>query len=292
MNIIELKDISKSFSGRKVLNQINLSIKKGDIVGLIGRNGSGKTVLMKCICGFLTPEQGRIKLRGKNVDFQKNNIENIGIILETPGFLEQETALNNLWYLANLRNLIEKKEVENAIERVGLNPKEKKKVKKYSMGMRQRLGIAQAIMEKPDILLLDEPTNSLDEKGVETVRKLFLQLKKRMKTNFVYCLSFICSEREADKIRRFGQDFLKKSKVRYSSKRSYPESGYNTPAFEAPIDVWFSIAPPKAQEMRNTDLLRLCLDLVDEINRVFVTVQDMTIENSDYTSPDCIGIHL
>ena len=105
MNIIELKDISKSFSGRKVLNQINLSIKKGDIVGLIGRNGSGKTVLMKCICGFLTPEQGRIKLRGKNVDFQKNNIENIGIILETPGFLEQETALNNLWYLANLRNL-------------------------------------------------------------------------------------------------------------------------------------------------------------------------------------------
>lgn len=178
MNIIELKDISKSFSGRKVLNQINLSIKKGDIVGLIGRNGSGKTVLLKCICGFLTPEQGRIKLRGKNVDFQKNNIENIGIILETPGFLEQETALNNLWYLANLRNLIEKKEVENAIERVGLNPKEKKKVKKYSMGMRQRLGIAQAIMEKPDILLLDEPTNSLDEKGVETVRKLFLQLKK------------------------------------------------------------------------------------------------------------------
>lgn len=178
MNIIELKDISKSFSGRKVLNQINLSIKKGDIVGLIGRNGSGKTVLMKCICGFLTPEQGTIKLRGEEVDFKKNNVGNIGLILETPGFLEQETALNNLCYLASINGVIGKKEVEKAIEAVGLNPKEKKKVKKYSLGMRQRLGIAQAIMEKPDILLLDEPTNGLDEQGVEIVRKLFLQLKE------------------------------------------------------------------------------------------------------------------
>lgn len=134
MNIIELKDISKSFSGRKVLNQINLSIKKGDIVGLIGRNGSGKTVLMKCICGFLTPEQGRIKLRGKNVDFQKNNIENIGIILETPGFLEQETALNNLWYLANLRNLIEKKRSRKRYRACRVKPQRKKESKKIFYG--------------------------------------------------------------------------------------------------------------------------------------------------------------
>lgn len=178
MNMIELKDVSKSFSGRKVLDQINLSVEKADIVGLIGRNGSGKTVLMKCICGFLTPEQGTIKLRGEEIDFKKNNVGNIGLILETPGFLEQETALNNLCYLASINGVIGKKEVEKAIEAVGLNPKEKKKVKKYSLGMRQRLGIAQAIMEKPDILLLDEPTNGLDEQGVEIVRKLFLQLKE------------------------------------------------------------------------------------------------------------------
>ena len=96
--IIEIRKLTKKYNDTVVLNDINASFEKGLIYGLIGRNGSGKTVLMKCICGFLTPEQGRIKLRGKNVDFQKNNIENIGIILETPGFLEQETALNNLWY--------------------------------------------------------------------------------------------------------------------------------------------------------------------------------------------------
>lgn len=182
MNVIEVEKVSKSFSGRKVLDDVSLSVEKGTICGLIGRNGSGKTVLMKCICGFLIPEQGTIKLRGKTLDDKENSVGNMGIILETPGFLEQETAFNNLLYLAKLNGVIGKNKVRKAIKKVGLNPDDKKKVKKYSMGMRQRLGIAQAIMEDPDIILLDEPMNSLDEQGVELMRELFLQLKREEKT--------------------------------------------------------------------------------------------------------------
>lgn len=182
MDMIKVEKVSKSFSGRKVLDQVSLSVKKGSICGLIGRNGSGKTVLMKCICGFLIPEEGTIALRGKAVSSQNTVVENMGIILETPGFLEQETVFHNLFYLAKINGSIGKKEVKNALKKVGLNPDDQKKVKKYSMGMRQRLRIAQAIMEDPDILLLDEPMNSLDEQGVILMRKLFLQLKQNGKT--------------------------------------------------------------------------------------------------------------
>ena len=176
MKIIKVENISKSFAGRKVLDNVSLEIEQGSICGLVGRNGSGKTVLMKCICGFLTPDSGSIRIRDRNQTRKQNVSGNMGIIIESPGFLEQESACRNLLYLARLRGLIGKSEVKEAIRQVGLSPDDRKKVKKYSMGMRQRLGIAQAIMEKPDILLLDEPMNGLDEQGVTDMRKLFLSL--------------------------------------------------------------------------------------------------------------------
>ena len=180
--MIEIENVSKSFKGRKVLDQVNLKIDRGTICGLIGRNGSGKTVLMKCICGFMIPDNGTIKIRGKKMVKGEDITGNMGIIIETPGFLESESAKKNLLYLAKLNGLISSKEIDHFIRKVGLNPEDKKKVKNYSMGMKQRLGIAQAIMENPDIILLDEPMNGLDEKGVDEMRKIFYQLKEEGKT--------------------------------------------------------------------------------------------------------------
>ena len=180
--VIEVTNISKTFSGRKVLDNVSISVQRGSICGLVGRNGCGKTVLMKCICGFIVPEIGRIKLFGKKVSRKKMPTDNMGIIIENPGFMEDETAMKNLQYLAKLNNHIEKKQVEKTIIRVGLDPKEKKKVKNYSLGMRQRLAIAQAIMEEQDVIILDEPMNGLDIEGVKQVRQLLLELKNEGKT--------------------------------------------------------------------------------------------------------------
>ena len=180
--VIEVTNISKTFSGRKVLDNVSISVQRGSICGLVGRNGCGKTVLMKCICGLIVPEIGQIKLFGKKVSRKKMPTDNMGIIIENPGFMEDETAMKNLQYLAKLNNHIEKKQVEKTIIRVGLDPKEKKKVKNYSLGMRQRLAIAQAIMEEQDVIILDEPMNGLDIEGVKQVRQLLLELKNEGKT--------------------------------------------------------------------------------------------------------------
>lgn len=174
----------QNFSGRKVLDNVSISVQRGSICGLVGRNGCGKTVLMKCICGFIVPEIGQIKLFGKKVSRKKMPTDNMGIIIENPGFMEDETAMKNLQYLAKLNNHIEKKQVEKTIIRVGLDPKEKKKVKNYSLGMRQRLAIAQAIMEEQDVIILDEPMNGLDIEGVKQVRQLLLELKMRERQFF------------------------------------------------------------------------------------------------------------
>ena len=161
-SIIEVQDVTKSFKGATVLRQINISFEKGKIHGIIGRNGSGKTVLIKTICGLIHPDQGKVivdgKVIGKDVDFP----ESIGAIIEAPGFLPSVSAFRNLSYLASLRGRIGRDEIRAAISFVGLDPDDKKAVGKYSLGMKQRLGLAQAIMEDPDILLLDEPTTFLD----------------------------------------------------------------------------------------------------------------------------------
>lgn len=180
--MIELQKVSKRFQKETPVKEVTASFPDGEITGIVGRNGSGKTVMFKMICGLMLPTEGTIIVNGekigKDVDFPKS----IGAIIETPGFLPWQTAFQCLMDLAVLKKKIGKDEVKDAIVRVGLDPESRKKVGKYSLGMRQRLGIAQAIMENPDVLVLDEPMNGLDKHGVEDMRKLFLELKEQGKT--------------------------------------------------------------------------------------------------------------
>ncbi|MGL5694185.1 MAG: ABC transporter ATP-binding protein [Peptostreptococcaceae bacterium] len=180
--VIEIINISKSFKEQVVLSEVSLSIERGKIYGLVGRNGSGKTVLMKCICGFTPVTSGVIKVDNKIVGKDIDIPQNIGIIIESPGFLPNYSAYKNLKLLATIKNNIVKEEIYNVIRKVGLNPESKKYVSKFSLGMRQRLGLAQAIMENPDIYILDEPMNGLDKNGVEEIRNLLLELKNDNKT--------------------------------------------------------------------------------------------------------------
>lgn len=185
MNAIEVKKVVKRWSNNTVLNSVDLTAENSEIIGIIGHNGSGKTVLMKCICDFITPDSGEITVSGKRIGKDIDIPKNIGLIIETPGFLPNFSGFSNLWQLARIRSKISKDDVRAVMKKVGLDPSEKKHVGKYSLGMRQRLGIAQAIMENPDILILDEPMNGLDKNGVADMRELFLQLKENGKTIIV-----------------------------------------------------------------------------------------------------------
>lgn len=185
MSVIEVKNVKKKWGNNTVLNTVNLTAERSEIVGIIGHNGSGKTVLMKCICGFITADSGEITVSGKRLGRDIDIPKSIGLIIETPGFLPNFSGFSNLWQLAKIRGKISKNDVREVMEKVGLNPHDKKHVGKYSLGMRQRLGIAQAIMENPDILILDEPMNGLDKSGVDDMRELFLRLKSDGKTMII-----------------------------------------------------------------------------------------------------------
>lgn len=180
-NIIEISNVTKEFRETRALDGISLSFERGRIHGIIGRNGSGKTVLLKCICGFMVPSSGTVSVNGMRVRPSKAQ-DNIGLIIETPGFIGSKSGIKNLQYLLALRSRSDKALAENAMRAVGLDPENKKPVRKYSLGMRQRLGIAQAIMEDPELLLLDEPMNGLDNQGVDDMRRLFTELRERGKT--------------------------------------------------------------------------------------------------------------
>ena len=182
MNIISVKNLSKDFGQDRVLKCVNRDFESGKIHGIVGNNGSGKTVLMKCICGFLIPTEGEVIVNGKRVGKDVDFPPGLGLIIETPGFLPNMTGVKNLEILASLNKKIGLEEIAAAIRRVGLDPLMKKPVGKYSLGMRQRLGIAQAIMEDPSLLILDEPLNGLDKHGVAEMRKLIKGLKDEGKT--------------------------------------------------------------------------------------------------------------
>ena len=179
---IEVQNVVKRFRDQVVLKNLSISFEKGKIHGIVGRNGSGKTVLFKCICGLMHPEEGVILVNGKRVGRDVDMPEDIGAIIEAPGFLPNYSGYKNLRFLANIRRKIGKEEILNVLKTVGLDPESRKHVGKYSLGMRQRLGIAQAIMEDPEILILDEPMNGLDNAGVQDIRALLLELKAQGKT--------------------------------------------------------------------------------------------------------------
>ena len=179
---ISVQNLSKSFGQERVLKNVTRDFERGKIHGIVGNNGSGKTVLMKCICGFLIPDSGSITVNGERVGVDVDFPRDMGLIIETPGFLPNMTGVKNLEILASLNKKIGLEEIAAAIRRVGLDPLMKKPVGKYSLGMRQRLGIAQAIMEDPALLILDEPLNGLDKHGVREMRQLIKGLKEQGKT--------------------------------------------------------------------------------------------------------------
>ena len=176
MNII-VNNYDKIIKGKQILNNINLTFHSGKIYGLCGKNGSGKTMLLRAICGLILPSKGEVsidnKIVGKDIEFP----ESVGIIIENIELLSEYSGIDNLRLIAKINKKVTDKEIIHSMELVGLNPFDKKKVKAFSLGMRQKLNIAQAIMEKPKLLLLDEPTNALDKEGVENIRNLLLKFR-------------------------------------------------------------------------------------------------------------------
>lgn len=174
--------VTKQFGSEVVLKDVSLTLEAGKIHGIIGRNGSGKTVLMKCICGFLLPTSGSVKVFDRTIGQDCDFAPNTGMLIETPGFLPHETGLNNLLWLARLGKGATKDRVKQLIEQVGLDPSLRKTASQYSLGMRQRLGIAQTLLDDPSLMILDEPMNGLDKNGVRSIRDLLLSLKSQGKT--------------------------------------------------------------------------------------------------------------
>lgn len=180
--IISLSQVSKSFSRRHILRDVSLNIAQGSTVGIVGSNGSGKSVLFNLICGFLTPDSGEVLVRGKELGQGQDFPENMGVLINSPGFIGLYTGLQNLRYLAGIRGVVGDKEIRAAMQKVGLDPEDKTKVEHYSLGMKQKLGIAQAIMENQDILILDEPFNALDYKTYNDTKEIIRILQAEGRT--------------------------------------------------------------------------------------------------------------
>lgn len=180
--LIQLKNINKSYGRQQVLKDLCVNFAKGKIHGIIGRNGSGKTQMFKVIAGYVLPDSGEVLVDGQKIGVEVDYPKNLGMLIESPGFLPGYSGLFNLQMLAAMNTKLGKKELLEILKTVGLENAVHKKVGQYSMGMRQRLGIAQAIMDTPSILILDEPFNGLDNAGVKEIRALLLQLRDEGKT--------------------------------------------------------------------------------------------------------------
>ena len=182
MMIIETDRITKRFGAETVLRDVSISLEARQIHGFIGQNGSGKTMLLRIICGLYQPTSGIVKVRGKIVGKDMEFPDSMGILIESPGFIPYYSAMKNLKILSGIKGKLPRRALESAMEKVGLDPALRKSVGKYSLGMRQRLGIAQAIMEEPEIIILDEPMNGLDKSGMKEMRQLFMRLKDEGRT--------------------------------------------------------------------------------------------------------------
>ena len=181
--VVRLEDYCKSFKSAEVLKNINLTLESGKVIGLKGKNGSGKTMLMRAISGLILPTSGKVYINDKELGRQISFPPSIGILIENPSFISNYTGFKNLKILASIQNRIS----EDAIRKVGLDPDDKRTFKKYSLGMKQRLGIAAAIMERPDIVILDEPINALDEAGAGLIKGLLDELKANGSLIIIAC---------------------------------------------------------------------------------------------------------
>ena len=181
---LELKDVSKRIGKSDILKNVNLSMEKGHIYGLWGKNGCGKTMLMRLISGLVFLSDGEILIDGESLGKDISFPRSIGALIDSPGFIPGYSGFKNLKVLASIQNKVSDEEIEDVMQRLGLNPKDKKKVKKYSLGMRQKLGITAALMEKASLILLDEPTNALDEHSTEILKELLFEHKKERRINY------------------------------------------------------------------------------------------------------------
>lgn len=177
--ILEAKNISKCIKKHIILDNVSIKAESGVVYGLCGENGSGKTMLLRALSGLMKIDEGEITLGGKVLGKDFSVLPSLGIVLENAGLFPGLTGYRNLEYLADIKKIAGREEIKDALRRVGLDPEDKRVYGKYSLGMKQRLAIAQAIMERPDIIMLDEPTNSLDDEGVEEIRNIILEEKKR-----------------------------------------------------------------------------------------------------------------
>ena len=190
MSEIIIENLSKTIKNNKILDNVNLTFESGHVYGLVGRNGSGKTMLLRAICGLIFPDSGKVIIDGKQLHKDISFPESCGIIIENTDLLPNFSAFDNLKMLSEIKNTANDNMIKSAIKSVGLDPDSKKKVKTFSLGMKQRLSIAQALFEDPDILLLDEPTNALDEDGVNDVRRILLEQKKKNKLIIILLIKY------------------------------------------------------------------------------------------------------
>ena len=196
---IEIKNVSKTFHKQEVLKNVNIKLEEGKIYGFVGHNGSGKSVLLKIICGFYEPTSGEVLFDGINIIKKNMFPPDTRALIEKPTFLPDLTGFENLKLLAEIQNKIGKKEIEETLDKVGLLQEKNKIYHKYSLGMKQKLGIAQAIMEDTKIIILDEPFNGLDESSAKKIREILLEEKKKNKiivlaTHIKEDISVLCDE--------------------------------------------------------------------------------------------------
>jgi len=184
---IELKDYVKVIKKAVILDHVSYKFEQGKIYGLKGKNGSGKTMLMRAVCGLIKKTSGQVIIDGEELEKDISFPRSVGVLIENPAFLPNETGFWNLKILASLQSRISDDDIRGTIDRVGLNPDDKRQYRKYSLGMKQRLGVAAAIMEKPDIILLDEPINALDEDGALLIRNILREEKERGAIILIAC---------------------------------------------------------------------------------------------------------
>ena len=187
MNTIEIKNLNKKIKGAEVLKDINLHLEGGKVYGLKGKNGSGKTMLMRAVCGLILPTGGSIAINGEQLGKQISFPRSVGILIENPSFIPGYTGLKNLSVLAAIQKRVGEDEIRETLEKIGLDPDDKRTYRKYSLGMKQRLGIAAAVMENPDIVILDEPINALDERAANPVRTILKDQNERGAVSIIAC---------------------------------------------------------------------------------------------------------
>lgn len=187
---ITIENVTKVIKGITVIKDVSLTLQSGTVYGLRGVNGSGKTMLMRLIAGLIRPTKGTITIDGKELGKDITFPPDIGLLIENPAFIDNYTALQNLKLIANIHRVVDENRIREVISQVGLDPDDKRKYKQFSLGMKQRLGIAGAVLENPQLILIDEPTNALDTDGIEMVRNLITEQKERGALIVLACHDF------------------------------------------------------------------------------------------------------